>query len=130
MVISMCEELLLTFYKGFFYVISNELILELISNVPFISETYYIANAHIKVSHLESELQIENDDMGTWKDYVKENWIGTIGDIKRERNVGLLSGNIMEINMKSSLDTVLIPMKKFGMISKMTLMALLKKKLK
>lgn len=60
----------------------------------------------------------------------KENWIGTIGDIKRERNVGLLSGNIMEINMKSSLDTVLIPMKKFGMISKMTLMALLKKKLK
>lgn len=72
MVISMCEELLLTFYKGFFYVISNELILELISNVPFISETYYIANAHIKVSHLESELQIENDDMGTWKDYVKK----------------------------------------------------------
>lgn len=76
------KNLLLTFYKGFFYVISNGLIIDVISNVPFISETFYRADTNIKVSHLESELQIENCNVGTWEEYVKENWIGTTGEEK------------------------------------------------
>lgn len=76
------KNLLLTFYKGFFYVISNGLIIDAISNVPFISETLYIADTSITVFHLEPELQIEKDDLGTWKDYVKENWLDATGEEK------------------------------------------------
>lgn len=77
------ENLLLTFYKGFFYVISDGLILTAVSNVPFISEIIYINGVQIKVSHLEPELQIdEGEDIGTWKDYVREHWGGATGDEK------------------------------------------------
>lgn len=76
------KNLLLTFYKGIFYVISNGLILKTASNVPFISETFYIDNTYIKVSHLEPEIQIEVDNIGIWKEYVKENWRGATGNEK------------------------------------------------
>lgn len=76
------ENLLLTFYKGYFYVISNEKILKVVSNVSFISETFYIDSVKIKVSHLEPELQIERYDVETWKDYVKEHWINATGNEK------------------------------------------------
>lgn len=76
------KDLLLTFYKGIFYVISNGLILKTESNVPFISETFYIGDARIKVSHLDQAIQIEEDNMGTWKEYVKENWRGATGNEK------------------------------------------------
>lgn len=77
------KNLLLTFYKGFFYVISDGSILMAVSNVPFISETFYINGVQIKVSHLDPELQIdEGEDIGTWKDYVKEHWRGATGDEK------------------------------------------------
>lgn len=77
------KDLLLTFYKGFFYVISNGLILEAIINVPFISDTSYVGDVGIKVSHLEPDLQIEeNDDRWTWKEHVKRNWINTTGEEK------------------------------------------------
>lgn len=76
------KDLLLTFYKGIFYVISNGLILKTASNVPFISETFYIGNAKIKVSHLEPEIQIEVDDVETWEKYIKENWKNTSGNEK------------------------------------------------
>lgn len=76
------KDLLLTFYKGIFYVISNGLILKTESNVPFISETFYIGNAKIKVSYLEPEIQIELDDVVTWREYVRENWRGATGNEK------------------------------------------------
>ena len=77
------KDLLLTFYKGFFYVISDGLILTAVSNVPFISETFNINGVKIKVSHLELELQIdEGEDVGTWKDFVREHWRGATGEEK------------------------------------------------
>ena len=77
------KDLLLTFYKVYFYVISDCLILTVVSNVPFISETFNINGVQIKVSHLEPELQIDKgEDIGTWKDYVRENWEEATGDEK------------------------------------------------
>lgn len=76
------KDLILTFYKGYFYIISDGLIVKAISYVPFISETFYIGDNHIKVSHLESELQNNEDDLETWKEYVKKNWCGTTGNEK------------------------------------------------
>lgn len=76
------ENLLLTFYKGYFYVISNEKILKVVSNVSFISETFYIGSVKIKVSHLEPELQVKEDNLGTWQEYVKENWVDATGNEK------------------------------------------------
>ena len=77
------KDLLLTFYKGFFYVILDGLILTAVSNLPFISETFNINGVQIKVSHLEPELQIdEGEDIGTWKDHVREHWKGATGDEK------------------------------------------------
>lgn len=71
------KDLLLTFYKGFFYVISNGLIFKTVSNSPFIAETLYVSGAKIKISHLDPDLKIYKDDVETWEEYVKENWNAT-----------------------------------------------------
>lgn len=76
------ENLLLAFYKGYFYVISNGEILKVVSNVPFISETFYIGEVKVKVSHLDPDIQVKEDDIGTWKEYVKENWVDATGEEK------------------------------------------------
>lgn len=76
------ENLLLTFYKGYFYVISSEKIIKEVSNVPFISETFYLEEVKIKVSHLDPDIQVEEDDIGTWKEYVKEHWVDATGEEK------------------------------------------------
>lgn len=76
------ENLLLAFYKGYFYVISNGEILKVVSNVLFISETFYIGEVKVKVSHLDPDIQVKEDDIGTWKEYVKENWVGATGEEK------------------------------------------------
>lgn len=76
------KDLLLTFYKGYCYVISNELIIETVSNSPFISETLHIGDARIKVSHLDPNLQIDRDNSETWEEFVEGNWIDTTGKEK------------------------------------------------
>lgn len=83
------KDLLLTFYKGYFYVISNGLIIKTVSNMPFIAETFYVGGVSIKISHLEPDLQIEeNDNRWTWKAHVKYNWINTTGEEKLCNLVG------------------------------------------
>lgn len=76
------ESLLLTFYKGYLYVISNGKIVRTINNVPFISETFFIMDTYIKVSHLEPEFQTEENGIGTWDEYVREHWVGVTGEEK------------------------------------------------
>ena len=153
------KNLLLAFYKGYFYVISGGLIIKEIGNVPFISETFYIDNKKIKVSHLDPALQIEKDDIGTWNDYVKENWIGITGDeklsdlkngsqwykhfIKRLKRKAsgrcvykertqrwIAEWNTMETSTKLSLVMVSIRMKMYGTTLSMIHMVLLKEKLR
>lgn len=43
------EDLLLTFHKWYLYVISNEKIIKVISDNPFISEEFYVNGPNIKV---------------------------------------------------------------------------------
>lgn len=83
------RDLLLAFYKGYFLVISNGLILKSISSVPFLAERFYIGNTSINVSHLEPDLQTEQDDAEIWKEYVRNNWIDKSGD---ERICELVGG--------------------------------------
>lgn len=73
------KDLLLTFCKWYLYVISNEKIIKVISDNPFISEEFYINGVSIKVSHLEPDIQIEVPNIVTWEDYIKENWIDATG---------------------------------------------------
>lgn len=76
------KDLLLTFYKWYLYVISNEKIIKVISDNPFISEEFYINGVNIKVSHLEPDIQVEVSNIVTWEDYIKENWIDATGHEK------------------------------------------------
>ncbi|MBS5083240.1 MAG: hypothetical protein KH031_24155 [Clostridiales bacterium] len=76
------KNLLLTFHKGSFYVISNGIILKSISFVPFIAETFYINDISIKVAHLEPDIQANSDKIETWKEFVRNNWINATGEEK------------------------------------------------
>lgn len=78
------ENFMLCFYRGCFYVIHNNKIIYLAQNIPFLSETIYLDGfPTIKVDHLDKNIYIEPiESMGTWKDYVKEHWIGITGDEK------------------------------------------------
>lgn len=76
------KNLLLTFYKGYFYVIVDENIVKCINYNPFISEEFYINGVNIKVSHLEPDIQVEVSNIVTWEDYIKENWIDATGHEK------------------------------------------------
>lgn len=84
------KDLLLTFYKGYCYVISGGLILETIDSVSFISETFYIGDTKIKVSHLDPNLQIDKDDVETWGEPLGNRWVDATGHEElRELNNGL-----------------------------------------
>lgn len=78
------ENFLVVFYKGMFHVIYNNILICSRWNVPFISETIYLNEfPSIKVKHLDKNLYIEPiESLGTWKDYVKDNWNGATGDEK------------------------------------------------
>lgn len=83
------KDLLLTFYKGCFHVISNGLIIKTVIDLPFISETFCVGDISIKVSHLDPNLQTEeDDDRWTWKEHVKHNWINATGEEKLCELVG------------------------------------------
>lgn len=74
----------IVFYKGLYRVISNEKILYTGWNMPFNSETYYFDGLpSLKVSRLSKYYEIEHyKSLGTWKEFVKRNWIGTTGNEK------------------------------------------------
>ena len=78
------ENFLVVFYKGLFYVIHNNKIICSRWNNPFISETIYFDGLpSIKVEHLDKNLYVESiESLGTWKDYIKENWQDTTGNEK------------------------------------------------
>ena len=67
------EDFMLTFYKGYFYIISHGLIIGQLSYSPFISETLHIADIDIHVEHLDSDYKVETYSIGLWKDFVKKN---------------------------------------------------------
>lgn len=77
------EEFMLCFYKGSICVISHNRIIHTVYYSPFLSETFYINGfPHVKVEHLDKNTYIELESLGTWSDYIKENWIGATGDEK------------------------------------------------
>lgn len=78
------EKFLVVFYKSLFRVIHNNKIICNRWNDPFISETIYFDELpSIKVEYLDKNLYVEPvESLGTWKDYVKENWQNTSGNEK------------------------------------------------
>lgn len=78
------ENFMLCFYKGLMRVISNNKQICSRWNIPFASETIYLNGfPSIHVQHLDKNIYIEPvESLGTWKDFVKQYWIGTTGDEK------------------------------------------------
>lgn len=85
------ENFLIVFYKGIYRIISHNKVLLTDYSMPFISITHYFNDlATVTVSHLDDKLYFEKADCDTWtwKEYVKENWIGASGDEKLSELVG------------------------------------------
>lgn len=77
------ENFMLCFYKSTLQVIHNNNVLYSRWNFPFISETFYVNGISIKVEHLDKNLYyFPIESMGTWKNYVKENWFNATGNEK------------------------------------------------
>lgn len=78
------ENFMICFYKGYMNVISNNKQICSRLNMPFASETIYLDGfPTIHVHHLDKNIYIEPvESIGTWKDWVKENWIGATGEEK------------------------------------------------
>lgn len=84
------EKCLLIFYKGIFQVISNGIIVLSDFNPAFASQTYKLEGlTELKVSHLDKNLYIEYPEpLGTWEDYVRQNWIDATGTEKLSQLYG------------------------------------------
>lgn len=78
------KDFLLVFYKGLYRVISNEKIIFSQWDMPFNSETHYFdVFPNVKVSRLSKHYEVEErESNGTWKDFVKERWVGATGNEK------------------------------------------------
>lgn len=76
------EKLLLAFYRGYFYVISDGIVVQTVIYDPFISENIYVNGVNIKVSHLEPTIQREKYKHITWEKFVKSNWNDATGKEK------------------------------------------------
>lgn len=78
------KNFMLCFYKGLMRIISNNKQICSRLNMPFASETIYLDGfPTIHVHHLDKNIYIEPvESIGTWKDWVKENWIGATGEEK------------------------------------------------
>lgn len=78
------ENFLLCFYKSMAYIIHNNKVIKSIWNNPFLSETFYFDNLpSVTIEHLDKNTYIEPiESLGTWENYVKENWIGATGKEK------------------------------------------------
>lgn len=78
------ENFFLCFYKGLAYIIHKNKVIKSIWNNSFLSETFYFdALPSITIEHLDKNIYIEQiESLGTWENYVKENWIGATGKEK------------------------------------------------
>jgi hypothetical protein len=85
-----CEDLLLCFYKTYFYVISNGEVVRTYSDNNLEAETLLVNGISIKVKHLDNDwiidkLEIDYDD----KKYVSKNkwsrYIKRVGEVNRKR---------------------------------------------
>ena len=78
------KNFMLCFYKGLMHVISNNRLICSRWNIPFASETIYLDGfPTVHVQHLDKNIYIEPvESLGTWKDFVKQYWIGATGDEK------------------------------------------------
>lgn len=77
------KDFMMVFYKGAFYGIHNGEIIMSDYNIPFVSVTYKREGVPVvTIRHLDPNLYaVQYDDYGqSWKDYVKESWIGATGD--------------------------------------------------
>lgn len=76
------KDFMLAFYKTMFYVIVNDEIIKYFGNGQFKSETIYINNHKIKVSHLDKKLKREyfDDYHKLWKDELKEIYVDAKGN--------------------------------------------------
>ncbi len=75
------ENFMVVFYKTTYKVISDGKILYSGWNMPFNSEVHYFEGLPaLKVSRLSKYYEIEPyEPIGSWKEYVKRNWIGEVG---------------------------------------------------
>lgn len=78
------KEFLLIFYKGIFKIISNEKVLYSSWGLKGSTEEFFFDNLPtVKVSYLDNTYYFnEVDSVGTWEDYVRENWIDATGKEK------------------------------------------------
>lgn len=78
------KNFLLCFYKSMVYVIHNNKVIRSIWNDTFLSETFYFDNfPSVTIEHLDKNTYSKKiESIGTWEDYVKENWIGATGKEK------------------------------------------------
>ena len=78
------ENFMICFYKGYMNVISHNKQICSRWNIPFASETIYLDGfPSIHVQHLDKNIYtIPVESLGTWKDFVKQYWIGATGDEK------------------------------------------------
>lgn len=78
------EKFMLCFYKGTVHVISNNRLICSRWNIPFVSETIYLDGfPSIKIEYLDKNMHVYPvESVGTWKEYVKENWRGATGNEK------------------------------------------------
>lgn len=76
------EHFCIAFYKGLYKVISDKKVIYTNWDMPFASETRFFPNLPtLKVSRLSTYYEVEKmESMGTWRDYVKENWVGATGN--------------------------------------------------
>jgi hypothetical protein len=86
------KDLLLCFYKTYFYVIRNGEIIKKHSGSTFNSETLFADDVHIKVKHLDNEWLVDKAE--TNQDYKeemsKEKWlryVKRIGEMNRKRPI-------------------------------------------
>ena len=75
------EHFCVAFYKGLYKVISDGKVIYTNWGMPFNSETRFFSNLPtLKFSRLITYYKVEKmENLGTWKEYVKEHWIGAIG---------------------------------------------------
>lgn len=84
------EDLLLCFYKTYFYVIKNGNIVRVYAGNDFKSESLFVGNVIIKVEHLDNDLLIDKAEVDKYYKEVllKKQWfryVKRIGEINRKK---------------------------------------------
>lgn len=77
------KNFLLSFYKQYLVVIHNNKVIKVIKGTDFASETYCIENfPTINIEHLDKNLYADIDELKSWEETIKEDWIDTTGKEK------------------------------------------------